>query len=261
MNGELAQYIALATWGTIGLRDGAAAASGLGTANDAFRFTRRLEFEGVGAADAWLASLAARGVERVWLAVDPSLLAPAPDGKSTWQGRFAFVNGMNGRGGLLAGSDMWRGRQSEAAVPGPDNRIWDVAYEAVPAPMRPMAPPLGDAMDRLERALRRAADFARAHPELGHWQAVFAEAAALGRADGTEPPYSHNLFPRVGYPAASRRLAAMAHAAWVFGGMGSWNDMGFEASQTEREFQSVTGELFSGVLFATLAAVNSPLTL
>jgi hypothetical protein len=96
-------------WGTIGLRDGAPAGSGLGLANDAFRFTRSLEFEGIGAADEWLASLAARGVERIWLAVDPSLITPSTEDGRTWRGEYAFVNAMNARVGLLAEAGLWRG--------------------------------------------------------------------------------------------------------------------------------------------------------
>jgi hypothetical protein len=257
VNNEIAQCIALATWGTIGLRDGAPAARGLGLANDAFRFTRRLEFEGIGVADEWLASLAALGVERIWLAVDPTLVTPAAVDARTWRGEFAFVNAMNARVGLLAGTELWRGMTD--APPGPNDRPWETVYKPVRAPMRPMTPPLGDAIDRLERALDQAIGFAHRHAELSHFNAVFTNAMELGRADGPDLP-SHNLFPDSGYTTGARRLAAMAQAAWVFGAMGSWNDMGFQEPEVEREFQDVTSALFSAILFAVIAAVNSKLT-
>lgn len=261
MNGDLAQYTALATWATIGLRDGAAAAApGLGLANDAFRFVRRLEFEGVGAAEAWLASLAGQGIERVWLAVDPGLTGPAEQVGPTWRGEFAFVNSLNARVGLLAGDELWRGHLAPADPPGPERRVWDVAYRAVRAPMRPQTPPLGDGVDRLERALDRAIGFAGRHPETRNWEGVFAKARALGEAEDPVPPYYQDLIPSADYPLGSRRLAAVAQAAWVFGGMGCWNDMGFQDPEIESEFQGVTGELFSAVLFALVAAVNVKLS-
>ena len=233
---------------------------GLGMANDAFKFTRSLEFEGHGEADTWLESLASSGVERLWLVVDPSLLPPVTAEQHTWRDQFAFVNAMNARVGLLAGDSLWRGCATAAATPGPDNRGWDVVYKAVDAPMRPTAPPLGDAIDRLEAALNRASSFACMHPELHRWEELFAKAKALGSAEDPNPPYYRDLFPKAGYTAGSRRLAVMAQAGWVFGGMGSWNDMGFEAPETEQDFQNVTSELFSAILLALIAAVNSKLT-
>jgi len=51
------------------------------------------------------------------------------------------------------------------------------------------------------------------------------------------------------FPDASR-------SAWVFGGMGSWNDMGFEGAARE-EYESVSEDLYQTVNDTIVAAVNA----
>lgn len=48
----------------------------------------------------------------------------------------------------------------------------------------------------------------------------------------------------------------MAAQAWVFGGMGSWNDLGFSDADSHHRYQEVTRRLYDGVLRAFVATVN-----
>jgi hypothetical protein len=48
----------------------------------------------------------------------------------------------------------------------------------------------------------------------------------------------------------------MAQAAWVFGGMGSWNDLGFAENDLQRQYEQITRELFTAVLQACVSAAN-----
>ena len=50
-------------------------------------------------------------------------------------------------------------------------------------------------------------------------------------------------------------MIAMASRAWVFGGMGSWNDV-WVKGDTER-YGRLTRRLYDSVLTALLAGVNS----
>jgi hypothetical protein len=45
--------------------------------------------------------------------------------------------------------------------------------------------------------------------------------------------------------------------SYVFGGMGSWNDMGFQKPETQKEYERVSKELYEAVKFATTMASNS----
>ena len=53
----------------------------------------------------------------------------------------------------------------------------------------------------------------------------------------------------------ARQLLATASHAWVFGGMGSWNDV---ALTDDERYKPVTAELFEAVLEAVVAATNAP---
>jgi hypothetical protein len=44
-------------------------------------------------------------------------------------------------------------------------------------------------------------------------------------------------------PLEAKQLLASAQAAWVFGGMGSWNDLGFDGSD-QQEYTALSDELF-----------------
>ena len=51
----------------------------------------------------------------------------------------------------------------------------------------------------------------------------------------------------------------MATRAWVFGGMGSWNDLVFAARTEEDEYNRLSAKLYLAVLGAFVAAVNADL--
>jgi hypothetical protein len=61
------------------------------------------------------------------------------------------------------------------------------------------------------------------------------------------------------YPAAARMLSATASAAWVFGGMGSWNDLSFQGPLRE-QYERVSEDLYLAALDALVAATNADLT-
>jgi hypothetical protein len=84
------------------------------------------------------------------------------------------------------------------------------------------------------------------------WPAWF-EGALEG---GPDIPYHPDLLP-AGYTSEARQLAAMAVKAWVFGGMGSWNDVYFDDRQVAAEYAAISQNLYGALLRALLASVNS----
>lgn len=260
MNGELAQLVALASHGRAALGGAAEALAAVGPDGELFRWVAATEFvapDGTTASDAagWVAALRARGIDQL------TVVIPAPgaqtSGGLTVSDRMLAGFANAGTSWLLATgggrAEAWVGGWAVGDREREDRRIWLVRYtgqalDDVPVIEPPTVP---EALAVLEGALRRIADFAARAPYLGSWVEVFEAALA---ADGDAGP---QLLPPSS-PASARRLAAMASAAWVFGGMGSWNDVGFAPDDPfGAEYGSVSADLYAAVLSATAAAANA----
>jgi hypothetical protein len=107
-------------------------------------------------------------------------------------------------------------------------------------------------------ALEDVEAFARGQ-RLDEWADWFADARRLGEAEDPQPPYHPDMLPALGFAKPARQLLAMATRAWVFGGMGSWNDLAFATREQEGEYNGVSAKLYSAVRGAFLAAVNADL--
>jgi hypothetical protein len=55
----------------------------------------------------------------------------------------------------------------------------------------------------------------------------------------------------------SRVLIKMAGRAWVFGGMGSWNDLGFNDPVARTRYETVSENPYRSVLTAIVAATKA----
>lgn len=72
-----------------------------------------------------------------------------------------------------------------------------------------------------------------------------------------EPPYHPDMLPQTGYSVEARQLLAMATRSWVFGGMGSWNDVGFGDPDVQAEYEEITSRLYGAVVDAIRAATKA----
>lgn len=262
MNGELAQLVALATHASAWLAGDRAALDDLGPDGPLFRWvaeTAYLAPDGRVDTDAagWAEGLRVRGVAKVGvviprpgsqtkggLTVDDRMLAGFANAGTSW----ALATGT----GL---PEAWVGEWALGDRERADRRIWGVRYTGQQldgtAPDAG-APGVGEALAALEAALRRAADFARRGEYTAPWADVF-ERALTAPDDGELA-----LLP-ASSPADARRLGAMAGAAWVFGGMGSWNDIGFASGDPmAAEYEVVSADLYAAVLGGIAAAANAP---
>jgi len=256
VNGELAQAIALAAHGNVWLRNGSGPPPDL-VSSSTFEYVQSIGFvldgtEVAGAVAEWFEDLRVRGVRRLWLDI------PDESHGGRWLADHlasAFAGG--GRWVVLASADsfaetwqpQWRVDQSA-----PDGRIWQVAYVGRgPALVFPSAPAIDDAAASLRGTLIAARDFAdRNLPD-------FAEsfARALGALERREPgpSYYRDLLP-ASYPPTSQALVAASAHAWVFGGMGSWNDAGFSDESVTRQYEDLSRRLWQSITTALVAAVN-----
>jgi hypothetical protein len=172
----------------------------------------------------------------------------------------AFVNG-GGRWRIEAvkgeRSDLWESRWAVTRRDDPDRRIWTVTYGRVATSIEPPETPHRDP-DALRAALKGTLDaiaaFAR-DQHLNNFAIAFER--SLDALASESPPRGHSFgdlpLSRLSLPA--RQLLSAVEAGWVFGGMGSWNDLGFEGS-AQATYDRLSAKLFAGFNAALVVAAN-----
>lgn len=263
MNGELAALIAQCLHGNEWLASGTGPAPSLDTSNSAFQYVARLHatcpqrrifgrktWEADGVAP-WLEFLRDSGTRRLSLVIAGSSVSGLPDHVAV-----SFAGG--GRWALASDGPLprlWRSQWAVQDRDRPDRRIWVVELAGAPvAAPWPAHAVDGSAEEDLRRALAGIGDYAH-RAGLDEWTPWFAEALRI--LDSSDPaiPYNPDLAP-ASLPLASRRLLAGAVKAWVFGGMGSWNDVALSDPALAREYDRWTAELYSAVLAAVVAVTD-----
>jgi hypothetical protein len=201
----------------------------------------------------WLIQLRRRGIGRLRLQVPSSEETYVAGQKVSQHIVAAFVNG--GQWNIIAlgsrHSELWRAFWTAGTRAEPHHRIWSVTYEGselharVPDPL-----PLDVAAVELRGALQDIRNFAASEQDWTSWVRRFDE--ALTPAD--EIPYHDDMLPG-DWDRPARQLAAAAARSWVFGGMGSWNDI-VPRPEIREGYERVTRRLYSAVLSALSACVE-----
>lgn len=108
---------------------------------------------------------------------------------------------------------------------------------------------------KLAKILNEIGDFAVAIG-CSEWKKWFDKGRAALESDADQ---ATSILPKI-YSPEARRLIAAAREAWVFGGMGWWNDsppyMARDAGK-EEEYDRLTAELYETIMKCTQASVNS----
>ncbi|MBB5869881.1 hypothetical protein F4553_003260 [Allocatelliglobosispora scoriae] len=257
MDGTLAQLIALALHGSVWLAEADRVEPPTLHGNSTFQHVGAVRFDGVteacGDVASWLSYLSRDGASRIQV-VMPDFADPPEDPSLPWHHRIGFVGGLPI--GLLVqtqrGSELWRAGwevgDRTSATP------WLVTYSGEPTAMWAYCPPFGATWLELRSAVEEAAAFAGAHG-MNPWGCVFAEALAQGVAERPLLAYP-DMVPDHGVSLERRRLLALATRANVFGGMGSWNDAGFDDEAVRAEYEGISRRLFTSSMYALAAAVN-----
>jgi hypothetical protein len=209
----------------------------------------------------WLARLGQERVTNLRLVRVPT---EAASGISDRMG-VAFVGG-GGRWLVEANragvSDFWEGRWEVGDQTRTDQKIWRVTYGRVAE-----GAPAGDTqhqdLDSLKARLALSLESIRAFA-IHHGLDVFVQSFdkarhALASQEPLPLAYHQDLAPpgRLSLPAA--QLLASVQNAWVFGGMGSWNDLGF-AGEELRTYDRLSEDLFQLLQTTIVAAVDSSLS-
>ncbi|NDJ77337.1 MAG: hypothetical protein GYB65_13875 [Chloroflexi bacterium] len=270
MDGRLAQIIALVAHGNLLLRDSAAGGNepqiGL-AAHSTFKYVSSITFTRdddsdrypaggavAGSLADWFAFLRANGVSRLWYIglghrggktqeyVAPAWSESVPYAIQTdWPDRFELWY------------PLWE-------TGGPSEKPWHVEYRGMLSGHSHALPKrdASAAKAQMKAGISSAADFAR-RPEVqaDSWGTVLDEAVALLDDPHPQPPYHADMLPETGYNLAARQILAAAVKANIFGGMGSWNDMGFGDPALQREYEQVSAELYAALRLGFVVAANA----
>jgi hypothetical protein len=156
-------------------------------------------------------------------------------------------------------SDVWQSRWQVENKDDPDQKIWDVAYfridqgrQHIPLQTKNLTALRQDLM----MVLSRIEAFA-AKQKLEHFAGTFRKATGLLSSDHPlSETYHSDLAPTPAMPLEAKQLLGAVQAAWVFGGMGSWNDLGFDGDD-QREYDALSGELFLLINQTLCSAINT----
>lgn len=157
------------------------------------------------------------------------------------------------------GSDVWQSRWQADNKDDPDQKIWDVAYFRIDQG-RPHIPLQTKSLTALRQDLMTVLSgieaFA-ARQKLEHFAGTFRKATGLLSSDHPlSETYHSDLAPTPAMPLEAKQLLGAVQAAWVFGGMGTWNDLGFDGDD-QRESDALSGELFLLLNQALCSAINA----
>lgn len=152
-------------------------------------------------------------------------------------------------------SELWEGFDRVGDSKAADKKIWLSAYiligeaesaERIDTDIKGAAIDLRDALLNIEAVARElpGAPFAD----------VFA--AARGALEGKDLPYPLEFLRHARMRPEAERLLKAAGRGWVFGAMGSWNDIAPEAALKAR-YESASKILFDALQRAVLVSANS----
>ena len=135
-------------------------------------------------------------------------------------------------------------------------RVWNVEYwESDNSPVITDFPDIETAYNDLKNSLLEAQDFSIKW-NFG-WDKWFAEAISLLQSPSPIQPYYADLLPNGYKNIRIRQLLAGTLQAWVFGGLGSWNDTYIADSSQELEYQQISKRLYLAVIQGIGAVTNS----
>jgi hypothetical protein len=156
-------------------------------------------------------------------------------------------------------ADFWQGRWDIGDRNATDRKIWKVTYGLIgERDKRPPEadPPLATLKSDVEEILTDIAAFADQHGKaefaarFRHGKEMLSDAHPMTEGYGADLSRSS----RLSLPAA--QLFGAAAAAWVFGAMGSWNDMSF-AGDEQKNYGLLSDALFVRLIRAVVGSANS----
>ncbi|MBD1385748.1 hypothetical protein IDJ75_10700 [Mucilaginibacter rigui] len=153
----------------------------------------------------------------------------------------------------------WFAKWEVTDTKAPDNRIWSITYYAVLTADKSrikQSPPLAVVKKELSNTLKTALDFSL-NNDTGGFSTAFENAISNIDSPNPKVEYYKDLIPPDGFSLEQQQLLFSAASSWVFGGMGSWNDLGFGDEQTQAEYNDISKTLYDDIIAAIVTAINA----
>jgi hypothetical protein len=263
MNGELAQIIALVGYGNLFLSGGDVDLS----SNSTFQYVSAVKFaryktnqdkQGIEVASNvsdWFSFLRSKQVTHLWNIAFGWQRQDIPEHSAD-----TFSGGVPRaiQADLPKGFELW---YPQWKTGGNDkNKPWLVEYRSLMFPNSHALPiqKMSVVKNQLRQAVSQAEKFSK-RPDVNasNWADWFNKSLELLDSSSPTTPFHPDMIPTSGFTLEARQVLASAAQSYVFGGMGSWNDMGFEKPELNKEYGRVTKELYEAVKFAITMASNS----
>lgn len=272
MTGTLAQIIALTAFGNDFLKNGTIPAD-FNSANTTFEFCNKVDFrefkkrffflkpnETVIANNPteWFQYLKSDGCKLLRLYFEYSKdqsfakdhkLAGLVGGGGNWLIEAIYQNHSN----------YWSNKWEVTNQNAPDNKVWTVNYGMTVKKQDISNLQIDNQKikEKLRQTLAEIADFAY-RKDLNNWGEQFDKAKLTLDNLTPESGYYHkDLIPVGKYSLTAKQIIFSAGSAWVFGGMGSWNDLGFGIEEDNETYDRLSEQLYSNIIEAIIAGTNT----
>jgi hypothetical protein len=141
-----------------------------------------------------------------------------------------------------------------------DKRIWRVDYERIASDKPPTNPGVVD-MEELKKTMRLSleemANFSRSQNLDWFTKAFDGGIARLDAAAPLEGLYHADIAPPGFLPLSANQLLGSVQAAWVFGGMGSWDDHSPDEPEANARYHELSERFYQLLNRVIVAAANS----
>jgi hypothetical protein len=156
-------------------------------------------------------------------------------------------------------SDFWTNQWEVTKKEDANRRIWSVTYAIAHKKQATtdVQIDLQQTHSLLDSTLKEIANFAFERNFSG-WGDTFDKARHVLKSETpTTTFYKEGFLLERNYSLIARQILYAAMSAWVFGGMGSWNDLYFENKNENRLYDSLSEKLYSTINQGVLSVVNS----
>lgn len=155
-------------------------------------------------------------------------------------------------------SDFWSPRWEVSDKDHP-KRIWTVNYGRTikNGLTKNIQINENEVKDELDLTLAKISEFAFSR-KLDDWGKIFKHSRTILNSEQPEQnSYYKKLIPIRNYSLAARQILFAASSSWVFGGMGSWNDVGYAVENEFELYKQLSAELYDNINRSVVSAVNS----
>ncbi|MCX6791369.1 MAG: hypothetical protein NTV62_04270 [Candidatus Gribaldobacteria bacterium] len=156
-------------------------------------------------------------------------------------------------------SNQWFWKEDITHKEALDGKIWTITYFSS---LKKMDPPEADSdtfevvEQNLKKALTNIKQFS-ANQKLDNWIQIFERALMVLDGKEANSDEFNKCFPVEFCTEQFFQLAGSADIAWVFGGMGSWNDLSFDKPEDQAEYDNLSDELYLSLVLSLVYVTNS----